>query len=271
MKQPIKIGILFFSLILGASSILRAQTSAPIQSRYPISQNELKTSLQEIDSLLQKGALLEAKSRYQTLMQYDLSDGDRQSIIKALEDLNMKILFSPTPTEDSFFYTVQKGDALSKIANKYHTTVELIQKMNHLSNDVIHAGVELKVSKAIYFIKVDKSENKLMLYADDNLLKTYPVATGKGEKTPIGTFTIVTKLVNPTWYKAGAVVPPDSPENILGTRWLGFSLPSYGIHGTTLPETIGTNATEGCVRMYNHDVEELYSVVPVNTTVAIVD
>ena len=52
---------------------------------------------------------------------------------------------------------------------------------------------------------------------------------------------------------------------------MGFSLASYGIHGTTLPETIGTNATEGCVRMYNQDVEELYVIVPAGVTVTIVD
>ena len=132
--------------------------------------------------------------------------------------------------------------------------------------------MKLKISKAVYSVIIDKSENALKLFSDKELLKTYPVATGRvGHPTPIGSFTIVNKLVNPTWYKAGAVVAPDSPDNILGSRWLGFSLPGYGIHGTTLPETIGKAASEGCVRMYNKDVEELFSVVPLNITVTIVD
>ena len=131
--------------------------------------------------------------------------------------------------------------------------------------------MKLKVSIAEYSIIVDKSEKVLRLYSNKEILKTYPVATGTQERTPIGTFTIVNKLEDPVWYRAGAILPPDSPENILGTRWLGFSLKGYGIHGTTLPETIGTDATLGCIRMYNHDVEELYSIIPLNTPVTVVE
>ena len=79
------------------------------------------------------------------------------------------------------------------------------------------------------------------------------------------------KIINPTWYKAGAVVPPGSSKNILGTRWLGLSLQGYGIHGTTDPDSIGKQATAGCVRMLNNDVEELYIIVPAGTEVTVVD
>ncbi|MBM3248214.1 MAG: L,D-transpeptidase, partial [Candidatus Omnitrophica bacterium] len=57
----------------------------------------------------------------------------------------------------------------------------------------------------------------------------------------------------------------------LGTRWMGFDIPEYGIHGTTEPESIGKQATKGCVRMINKDVEELYSILPVGTEVTIID
>ena len=120
-------------------------------------------------------------------------------------------------------------------------------------------------------ILVDKSDNRLLLKDDQKILKTYIVATGKNNSTPTGTFKIVNKLENPTWYKAGAVVPPDSPDNILGTRWLGFSLQGYGIHGTTQPETIGKQASSGCIRLLNEDVEELYSIVPTGTKVTVQD
>ncbi len=265
--------ISFFVFIMFVfAPISRTQTSSPAEPRYPISQGELKTSLQEIESLLKEGALLEAKTRYETLIQYDLSAEDRQLIRKALEELNLKILFSPAVTPDSFLYTVQPGDALYKIAKDHHTTAELIKKSNHLMSDLIRPGMELKISKAVYSILVDKSENKIELFSDETLLKTYSIATGReGHPTPIGSFTIVNKLIDPTWYKTGAVLPPDSPDNILGTRWLGFSLPSYGIHGTTLPETIGTSASEGCIRMHNHDVEELYTIVPIGATVTVAD
>ena len=176
-----------------------------------------------------------------------------------------------SPASDNTVYTVKAGDVLYKIAQKYHTTPELISRTNGLKDDLIRPGMKLKISKATYSILVDKSDNVLTLLADGEPFKTYRVATGKNNSTPVGTFEIVNKLKNPTWYKTGAVLPPGSPDNILGSRWLGFSLKSYGIHGTTLPGTIGTQASEGCIRMLNSDVEELYDFVPPHTAVTVRD
>ncbi|MBI4395151.1 MAG: LysM peptidoglycan-binding domain-containing protein, partial [Candidatus Omnitrophica bacterium] len=74
-------------------------------------------------------------------------------------------LFSET-SKDSILYTVQPGDSLYKIAKKYKTTVELLQKSNHLEGDLIQSGMILKISTAVYSITIDKSENKLMLYSN---------------------------------------------------------------------------------------------------------
>jgi len=118
---------------------------------------------------------------------------------------------------------------------------------------------------------VDKSQNTLILKTGEEIIKTYIVSTGVNNSTPLGNFKIINKLVSPTWYKAGVVVSAGSPGNILGSRWLGFDLAGYGIHGTTDPQSLGRQVTQGCVRMSNSDVEELYSIVPVETEVTIVD
>jgi len=47
--------------------------------------------------------------------------------------------------------------------------------------------------------------------------------------------------------------------------------PGYGIHGTTEPESIGYQSTEGCVRMRNEDVDELYSIIPIGTPVTVIN
>ncbi|MDD5618310.1 MAG: L,D-transpeptidase, partial [Candidatus Omnitrophica bacterium] len=103
------------------------------------------------------------------------------------------------------------------------------------------------------------------------VIKTYNVATGKNNSTPVGTYKLINKIINPPWYKDGRKIPPTSPENILGSRWMGLDLPGIGIHGTTQPEEIGKQVTEGCVRMRNNDVEEIYGLVPLDTEVIIVD
>ncbi|MBI2871117.1 MAG: L,D-transpeptidase family protein [Candidatus Omnitrophica bacterium] len=188
-----------------------------------------------------------------------------------MEDLHVRLLFSSVPTEDSEQYEVNAGDTLSAIARRYHTTVELLMKANGLQDDRIRVGQILKVNKAVFNVLVDKSDNRLWLRKNEDIVKTYTVSTGANGITPIGKFVITDKLINPVWYKAGAVVPPDSPDNILGTRWMGISVPGYGIHGTTEPEALGEAVTNGCVRMSNASVEELYVIVPAGSEVSIVD
>lgn len=182
-----------------------------------------------------------------------------------------KALFSKEITPDSIAYTVKPGDSLYVLARKNHTTVDLIKKINGLKSDSIYPQMKLKIHTAPFSIRIDKSKNVLVLYSNDEAVKKYSVATGKKNCTPVGEFKITDKLVHPTWFKTGAILPPGSPENALGTRWIGFDKPGYGIHGTIEPKSIGTQASEGCIRMLNEEVEELYSLVPVGTKITIQD
>ncbi len=220
-----------------------------------------------------KGEWLEAKSVYEKLVENfpGVNLKEITSWQKKIEDLNIRLLFSPVVTPNSVLYEIKPGDSLVKIARNFKTTPELIMESNNLSSDRIVPGRKIKVWTLPFTIVVDKSQNTLWLKANEEVIKTYTVSTGKNNCSPVGVFKIVNKLPNPAWFKAGAVVPPDSPENILGSRWMGFDIPGYGIHGTTDPKSLGTQATAGCVRMSNSEVEELYKIIPVGTEVTIVD
>ncbi|MFA5335703.1 MAG: L,D-transpeptidase family protein [Candidatus Omnitrophota bacterium] len=225
-----------------------------------------------LGSLYEKqGKLVEARDSFKKA--YETYPG--ANIIKEaqpkVEELNMKILFSPYLDSYSKEYTVQAGDSLAKIAKVFGTTVDLLRKSNNISGNTIRLGQRLKVVTVKFSVVVDKSQNLLMLKQNDDVIKIYKVATGTNNCTPVGTFKITTKLVDPVWYKAGVVAPPGSPENILGTRWMGLSKEGYGIHGTTDPSSLGKQATAGCVRMLNAEVEELYGLLPEGTEVTIVD
>ncbi|MDD4893867.1 MAG: L,D-transpeptidase family protein [Candidatus Omnitrophica bacterium] len=217
------------------------------------------------------GDLLGAKAIYQLLISDFPNSNDIINWQKNVEDINIKLLFSSAITPKSILYEIKPGDTLAKIAKEFKTTPELIAKSNGLKDDKIFLGKKIKVWTAPFSILVDKSQNTLILKTDEEIIKTYIVSTGLNNSTPVGTFKIINKLPNPTWFKAGAVVSPDSPNNVLGSRWMGFDLPGYGIHGTIEPQNLGKQVTQGCVRMANSDVEELYTIVPVGTEVTIVD
>src|ERR1043165_8996267 len=82
-------------------------------------------------------------------------------------------------------------------------------------------------------------------------------------------FEIANSIEDPTWYTKGRTVPP-GPHNPLGTRWLGLSAKGYGIHGTNVPSSIGKNASHGCIRMRNRDVEQLFKMVAVGDSVELI-
>ncbi|GAB6180858.1 hypothetical protein JCM14036_21770 [Desulfotomaculum defluvii] len=127
-------------------------------------------------------------------------------------------------------------------------------------------------------IIINKQTNSLYYFDQGSLVKKYPVATGKKEYyTPEGSF----KIVNKMHIKEG-----NHPDDLYGPRWLGLAVsdvkdkrandderaPSghkYGIHGTNEPDSIGTHASGGCIRLSNHDILELYKLVPVGTKVLI--
>lgn len=227
--------------------------------------------LKETETYIERGSLLEAKEILQKLMTMPLSSQQLSDVQSRLENLNIKILLSGININESQTYEVKSGDVLVNIAKKYNTTVESIVKSNNIKNNVIYPGMKLRVLDGKFSIYVDKSQNILILKLNDEVMKTYLVSTGDNNSTPIGTYKITSKLINPVWYKEGKAIPASSPENILGSRWMGFDLPKYGIHGTTEPDEIGMQITAGCVRMRNEEVEEIFSLVPTGTEVTIVD
>jgi len=119
-------------------------------------------------------------------------------------------------------------------------------------------------------IVVSLEDHKLALVEDGKVKKVYTVAVGKpSTPSPVGTFTIARRVMNPTYSHEGRVVPP-GPNNPVGTRWMGLSIPGYGIHGTNVPSSIGKAASHGCIRMARKDLEELYPMVEVGDTVELI-
>ncbi|WP_066634288.1 L,D-transpeptidase family protein [Desulfolucanica intricata] len=107
-------------------------------------------------------------------------------------------------------------------------------------------------------IVINTRIRKLYFYKGNTLVKTYPIAVGKpSTPTPKGNYKVINKIMN--------------PGGVLGTRWMGLNIPggNYGIHGTNNPNSIGNAVSNGCIRMYNKDVEQLYPLIPINTPVQI--
>ena len=267
-------GIIFIAALTAAAVFKFNQTKqdTALENEVQFKTETEAPLLAEAVELEKRSDFTGLKSVYQKLINDFSGNKDVGTWQKKLDETNIKIILSSQAVPGlSQEYIIQPLDNLTKISKQFNTTVDLIKRINNLASDKINPGKKLKIWTGKFSVLADKSQNILMLKCNNEIIKTYNVSTGLSNSTPVGTFKITTKLVNPVWYKSGAVVPPDSPENILGTRWMGFNLEGYGIHGTTSPESIGKQATAGCVRMLNNEVEELYTFLPQGTEVTIVD
>ena len=126
-------------------------------------------------------------------------------------------------------------------------------------------------------IVVSQSQRRLYLIGEDGGAISYPVAVGKFGKQWRGTAVVDGKYRNPAWAPPAEVkraepwlpdyIPGGSSRNPMGLRALTLSGGEYAIHGTNRPDSIGTAASFGCIRMYNRDIVDLFGRVEVGAPV----
>ena len=118
-----------------------------------------------------------------------------------------------------------------------------------------------------YWVHISKGDYTLSLYRGDELVKSYSVAVGRNPgnkqrvgdyRTPVGEFRVRSIENSQSWKHDfgdgnGMIAGAYGPWFIrLETGWKGI-----GIHGTHDPDSRGSMATEGCIRMSNEEVQEL--------------
>ena len=142
------------------------------------------------------------------------------------------------------------------------TSVMLIAAAEAMAQD--------RAAKPARRIVVSIPDRKLAVLEAGRVMKIFPTAVGAPKSpSPTGSYTIVLRLTDPTWYGKGKIVRPGKSSPI-GTRWLGLSVKGYGIHGTNNPASIGHNASHGCIRLRNQDIEQLFGMVSVGDAVELV-
>ncbi len=116
-------------------------------------------------------------------------------------------------------------------------------------------------------VVVRNAERRLYFVKGDGTAVSYPVAVGKPGKQWTGEARIAGKYVRPAWAppteirrdhpRLPRVIPAGAPNNPMGARALVLDRDEYAIHGTNRPDSIGTPASYGCIRMTNEDVIDL--------------
>lgn len=178
---------------------------------------------------------------------------------------------------------VKSGDTPAEIAKAYDIGFNEIQNanpdidMNHRfssGKEVVIPTEHLLPNAPRKGIVINLPEMRMYYYTGKEVL-TYPIGIGKAGKTiPIAKAAVTYKKTNPFWYppqdirefnlQQGVILPrvlPPGPDNPLGTYAIYMTLPTFLIHSTIFPESVGRRASFGCIRMYENDIETFFPIV----------
>lgn len=261
-------------------------TPATVAKEQPRSNEPVAALLESAKSAMDRGDVLAARKIYSELLQRDLDAATLTTVRDKAEQIAMDTILGPRivpgdPLVDR--HVVDAGDLLTKIATANKVPVGVLARINGMADpNKIGIGQTLKVIKGPFRAVVDKEHFTLDVYLGDTFVRQFKVGLGADSSTPTGEWVVQNKLENPRYYppRGGPILAADDPKNPLGERWIGLrgvkgealGQERYGIHGTIEPETIGKNASLGCVRLKNEDVEQLYSyLVEQHSTVIVKD
>lgn len=227
---------------------------------------------------LNPNKLVAVRTQLSDVMLEDMPESQRERVRRELGKMADKWLFSRhvyagDPLCDT--YEVQSGDQLRRIGLKFKIPYEILMKINGIASAPdLKAGAKIKIIKGPFHARISRSSFTMDLYLQKTLVKSYRVGLGmRGTETPTGAWLVKPgdKMIKPQWTDklTGRVYHGDDPDYPLGSRWIGLQgiegaavgRTGFAIHGTKDPETIGTQSSQGCIRLYNGDVMEAYSVL----------
>ena len=212
-------------------------------------------------------------SHAQTEYRYTPADKDPSKITTVIGRMGM--------------HTVQSGETFLDIARKYDLGIsELTAFYPEKDPWLLEAGSEMQIP-ALWVLPPAKRQAIVINVPEMRLyhfhpkkgsVSTYPVTVGEEETpTPLGTFRIVDREVDPEWnipsklqHKYSKKIMQAGDDNPIGKYWLGLSRRGYGIHGTDNAWSVGRILSNGCIRLYPEDIEQLFPKVPKGTVVEIV-
>ncbi|OGT55263.1 MAG: hypothetical protein A3F43_03325 [Gammaproteobacteria bacterium RIFCSPHIGHO2_12_FULL_42_10] len=221
-------------------------------------------------------------------------------ILLALPSLLWANVYKQPPSDQSLigdvqYITTQPNDKIFSIQQHFDVGYNAMKAANpHLdllapmlpNTTIVIPMQHLLPSEPRNGIVINLPEMRIYYYlSETNDVLTYPVGIGKiGNMIPITKTVIKRKTENPSWIptaqirefnlKNGITLPtvmPAGPDNPLGPYAIYTGIPTYLMHSTIYPDSIGTRASFGCIRMYLSDIEELFQEVSPGTPLSIID
>lgn len=192
------------------------------------------------------------------------------------EDLNSIAPKPSTWVEREFLDGMHFNTALEMVSERSQSDPDFLIALNPEVNwFALRPGARIKVPLVRTFsapshatsIRIRLQARTLeVLNTEGEIIFHCPVSIARRvEKRPSGQLSVKVRVENPNYTFNPAIlrntaaregisekfIIPPGPNNPVGVAWIGLDLPSYGIHGTPVPEQVGRTESSGCFRLAN--------------------
>jgi lipoprotein-anchoring transpeptidase ErfK/SrfK len=166
-------------------------------------------------------------------------------------------------------YVARQGDTLESVASQFNVPAALLANINGISvTDSLSSGTQLKVVNGPFAASLDLNNYRLTLWLGERYAGRFAVGIGSEQPITAGEYVVETKIKNPTYYGSEVTLAADDPANPLGEYWIGLG-GNVGLHGTIDPQSAGVASKEGCVRLGERDVQDVFDILTIGSRVIV--
>ncbi|MCR9291661.1 MAG: L,D-transpeptidase family protein [bacterium] len=198
----------------------------------------------------------------------ELGAEESADLIDLLDALSREVVYSKRHLLEPP-HVVSATDNVASVAEQYSITPELLNALNGLGNSkALVPGSQLKVVRGPINAQVSLSKQELTLFVSDLYAGRFPVTFGKDPAPKLGSFEVVARQQDRTYYASGGnVIQGKEPMNPYGGYWLNLGN-DLCIHGTA--EMSSSDLEDaGCISLAPLDAQHVFNILVVGSEVAI--
>ena len=199
-------------------------------------------------------------------------------------DRKALVAIPSNPAEKMLLPSMGYETLLERFAEEGHTTQNTMRLLNpHADWPNPPAGAVIRIPNVAgggtkppkaALVKVSLARRQVGVFdASGRQIALFPcsIAADKAKRPPSGEMRVKGIAPHPNYTytsdrpdhrgRRRKYIYPSGPNNPVGSAWIGLSMPTYGIHGTPSPETVGSAESHGCFRLANWNAERLRDMV----------
>ena len=213
-----------------------------------------------------KAALLELSKNYDS----PLTEADKQLMLRWLDSLAGRVIYSTDHCLHSQPYVVKPGDTLETIGQQWNVPGQLIYNVN--ANNIVDPqnlipGTELKVIQGPFNAVINVERQEMTLFLQGMYAGRFAIELGQdGQGIEYGSFMVQEKLRGQTYQASGQVIAPGDPQNPYGQYWIGLN-GNASIHESN--RTGGLQDNRGSIRLASKDAADVFGILSSGSQVTI--